>query len=121
MCKILFFLKAYENEFSAFFIFSHKKVLFFFTLKQLASTVGETLICVLGMSAILSSISNKIGDYLQDFLNIEEEDKSIGTITALLFFILAFVFVFIQQIKQRRFILMLPGKISLKLKKQKKN
>lgn len=50
----------------------------------------ETIIAVLGMTSILSSISHQIGCGIQWFLAIEDpEDRNIGTVSALLFFILA--------------------------------
>lgn len=50
----------------------------------------ETIIAVLGMTSILSSISHQIGCCIQWFLAVEDlEDRNIGTVSAMLFFILA--------------------------------
>lgn len=51
----------------------------------------ETLTAVLGMTSIISLICHYIGKLFQFFLLSEEfdEDKSIGTVSAILFYILA--------------------------------
>lgn len=50
----------------------------------------ETIIAVLGMTSILSSISHQIGCVVQWFLAVDEpEDRNIGSVSAILFFILA--------------------------------
>lgn len=50
----------------------------------------ETVIAVLGMTSVLSGISHQIGCMMQAFLALEDpEDRSIGTVSAILFFILA--------------------------------
>ena len=50
----------------------------------------ETVIAVLGMTSVLSGISHQIGCMMQVFLVVEDaEDRSIGAVSAILFFILA--------------------------------
>lgn len=50
----------------------------------------ETTIAILGMTSVISSISHQIGCIIQWFLAVEEsEDRNIGTVSALLFFILS--------------------------------
>lgn len=50
----------------------------------------ETVVAVLGMTSVLSSVSHQIGNIMQSFLLVEDpEDRSIGTVSAILFFILA--------------------------------
>ena len=50
----------------------------------------ETVIAVLGMTSVLSGISHQIGSMMQVFLVVEDpEDRSIGAVSAILFFILA--------------------------------
>ena len=50
----------------------------------------ETMIAVLGMTSVLSSISHQVGCGVQWFLAVEDpEDRNIGTVSAMLFFILA--------------------------------
>lgn len=50
----------------------------------------ETVIAVLGMTSILSGLSHQIGCFMQAFLAVEDQDdRSIGTVSAILFFILA--------------------------------
>jgi len=63
---------------------------FLTTFKELLIRGCETVIAVLGMTSILSSISHQVGCLMQGFLVVEDpEDKSIGTVSAILFFILA--------------------------------
>lgn len=60
------------------------------TLKTLLVRGCETLVAVLGMTSVLSSLSHQIGCLMQAFLVVEDpEDRSIGTVSAILFFILA--------------------------------
>lgn len=48
------------------------------------------MIAVLGMTSVLSSISQQVGCGIQWFLAVEDpEDRNIGTVSAMLFFILA--------------------------------
>ena len=50
----------------------------------------ETTIAILGMTSVISSISHQIGCAIQWFLAVEDsEDRNIGTVSALLFFILS--------------------------------
>jgi len=67
------------------------KDLFLFTIKQLSVAGCETIICVSGMSSILSSILNKLGQLIQKFLIAidDGEDRNLGKISAILFFVLA--------------------------------
>ncbi|XP_076372189.1 protein TRC8 homolog [Tachypleus tridentatus] len=58
--------------------------------KELLIRGCETLVAVLGMTSVVSSISHYIGYSMQCFLHLEDpEDRSIGTVSAILFFILA--------------------------------
>ncbi|XP_076317576.1 protein TRC8 homolog isoform X2 [Tachypleus tridentatus] len=58
--------------------------------KELLIRGCETLVAVLGMTSVVSSISHYIGYTVQYFLHLEDpEDRSIGTVSAILFFILA--------------------------------
>ncbi|XP_075676601.1 TRC8 ring finger protein [Dermatophagoides pteronyssinus] len=50
----------------------------------------ETLIAVLGMTSVLSGITHQIGCMMQTFLILDDpDDRSIGSISAIMFFILA--------------------------------
>ena len=61
-----------------------------FTAQKLLVTGCETLIALLGMTSIISIICHYIGKAFQIFLISEEdEDKSIGTVSAILFYILS--------------------------------
>lgn len=58
--------------------------------KELLVRGCETVIAVLGMTSVISSISHEIGSTIQWFLSSEApEDRGIGTVSAILFFILA--------------------------------
>lgn len=58
--------------------------------KELLIRGCETVIAVLGMTSVISSISHEIGSAIQWFLSSEApEDRGIGTVSAILFFILA--------------------------------
>ncbi|XP_035795107.1 protein TRC8 homolog isoform X2 [Anopheles albimanus] len=61
------------------------------TMKTLLVSGCETLTAVLGMTSIISLICHYIGKMVQLFLLSEDydEDKSIGTVSAILFYILA--------------------------------
>ena len=60
------------------------------TMKQLLVRGCETMVAVLGMTSVLSGFSHQIGCLMQSFLLVEDaEDRSIGTVSAILFFILA--------------------------------
>ncbi|RWS26255.1 protein TRC8-like protein [Leptotrombidium deliense] len=60
------------------------------TGKELMMRGCETVIAVLGMSSVISSISHQIASLMQYFLLVEDsEDRSIGTVSAILFIILA--------------------------------
>ena len=65
--------------------------LLFPTVRQLLIIGCETIISILGMSSILCSISNCFGELMQRFLMVvsENDEKSIGAISAILFFVLA--------------------------------
>lgn len=59
-------------------------------VKSLLVRGCETVVAVLGMTSVLSSVSHQIGSIMQSFLLVEDpEDRSIGTVSAILFFILA--------------------------------
>lgn len=50
----------------------------------------ETLVAIFGMTSVISSLSHYLGQTVQNFLLLEDpEDKSIGTVSAILFVILA--------------------------------
>lgn len=60
------------------------------TIQKLLCLGCETLIALLGMTSIISIICHYIGRMFQMFLMSEEdEDKSIGTVSAILFYILS--------------------------------
>lgn len=84
------FFSILEQLFSTI-IFS-KEVLPWLTSAQNLLVGGcETLTAVLGMTSIVSVICHYIGKLFQLFLLSEDydEDKSIGTVSAILFYILA--------------------------------
>ncbi|KAJ6223188.1 hypothetical protein RDWZM_001733 [Blomia tropicalis] len=59
-------------------------------LKYLLVRGCDNVIAVLGMTSVLSGISHQIGCMMQLFLVVEDpEDRSIGAVSAILFFILA--------------------------------
>jgi E3 ubiquitin-protein ligase RNF139 len=63
---------------------------FMFTFQKLLISGCETLIALLGMTSIISFICHYIGVLFQMFLMAEEDDdKSIGTVSAILFYILS--------------------------------
>lgn len=68
-----------------------KMAIVVFIIKQLLITGCETIICVSGMSSILSGILNKLGELIQKFLVAVDdgEDRQLGKISAVLFFVLA--------------------------------
>ncbi|XP_014241771.1 protein TRC8 homolog [Cimex lectularius] len=58
--------------------------------KSLLTTGCETLTSVLGMTSVVSYLSHYIGRFVQwILLTDDEDDKSIGTVSAILFYILA--------------------------------
>lgn len=58
-------------------------------VKSLMVTGCETLTAVLGITSIVSYICNNIGRFFQWILLTDENDKNIGTVSAILFYILA--------------------------------
>ncbi|KAG5671481.1 hypothetical protein PVAND_001676 [Polypedilum vanderplanki] len=63
---------------------------FMFTIQKLLVSGCETLIALLGMTSIISMICHYLGVLFQMFLmSDEDEDKSIGTVSAILFYILS--------------------------------
>lgn len=63
---------------------------FMFTIQKLLISGCETLIALLGMTSIISFFCHYIGVLFQMFLMAEEDDdKSIGTVSAILFYILS--------------------------------
>lgn len=59
-------------------------------IKSLLVTGCETITAVLGMTSVISFFCHYIGNFFQwILLTDEEEDKSIGTVSAILFYILA--------------------------------
>lgn len=60
------------------------------SVKELLSQGCDTMVAVLGMTSIVASVAHYLGSAMQHFLLTEdEEEKSIGTVSAVLFFILA--------------------------------
>lgn len=82
---------AHKNMVSSGSAFIPLEYTFFLTAaKELMIRGCETVIAVLGMTSILSSLSHQVGCLMQSFLVVEDpEDRSIGTVSAILFFILA--------------------------------
>jgi E3 ubiquitin-protein ligase RNF139 len=63
---------------------------FMFTIQKLLVNGCETLVSLLGMTSIISMLCHYLGVLFQMFLMSEEdEDKSIGTVSAILFYILS--------------------------------
>lgn len=58
-------------------------------VKSLMISGCETLTAVLGVTSIISYICNNIGRFFQWILLTDENDKNIGTVSAILFYILA--------------------------------
>lgn len=58
-------------------------------VKSLMISGCETLTAVLGITSIISYICNNIGRFFQWILLTDENDKNIGTVSAILFYILA--------------------------------
>lgn len=58
-------------------------------IKSLMVSGCETLTAVLGITSIVSFMCNNIGRFFQWVLLTEENDKNIGTVSAILFYILA--------------------------------
>lgn len=58
-------------------------------VKSLMVSGCETLTAVLGITSIVSYICNNIGRFFQWILLTDENDKNIGTVSAILFYILA--------------------------------
>uniref|UniRef100_T1K494 RING-type domain-containing protein n=1 Tax=Tetranychus urticae TaxID=32264 RepID=T1K494_TETUR len=60
-------------------------------MKQLIIKGCETTVALFGMTSIISSTTNQLGLFTQSFLQmVEQEDTSMGTVSAILFLILAF-------------------------------
>lgn len=70
---------------------SEETLTFLATIQTLLVSGCETLTAVLGMTSVVSLICSYIGKLFQLFLLAEDydEDKSIGTVSAILFYILA--------------------------------
>jgi len=69
---------------------SHEQLTLMLTIQKLLVSGCETLIALLGMTSIISIICHYVGKLFQMFLMSEEdEDKSIGTVSAILFYILS--------------------------------
>ncbi|CRK90241.1 CLUMA_CG003953, isoform C [Clunio marinus] len=78
------------EQFATMTFESQESLTFMFTIQKLLVTGCETLIALLGMTSIISIICHYIGKLFQMFLMSEEdEDKSIGTVSAILFYILS--------------------------------
>ncbi|KAH9424647.1 hypothetical protein DERP_013070 [Dermatophagoides pteronyssinus] len=71
-------------------IFILNSTAIFDNCKHLMVRGCETLIAVLGMTSVLSGITHQIGCMMQTFLILDDpDDRSIGSISAIMFFILA--------------------------------
>ena len=80
---------AFSSSFSSSFLLFDSAALLG-SLRYLLVRGCETVIAVLGMTSVLSGISHQIGCAMQVFLVVEDpEDRSIGAVSAILFFILA--------------------------------
>lgn len=79
------------EQFGSLLIHSEAPLAFMGTLQGLLVSGSETVTAVLGMTSIVSLICHYIGKLFQLFLLSEdyEDDKSIGTVSAILFYILA--------------------------------
>lgn len=74
-------------------------------IKYLLVRGCETVIAVLGMTSVLSGLSHQIGAAMQVFLVVEDpEDRSIGAVSAILFFILALQNGLIAMEPEKRFL-----------------
>ncbi|XP_014237085.1 protein TRC8 homolog [Trichogramma pretiosum] len=70
--------------------YEHEDFNYYDMIKTLMVNGCETVTAVLGMTSVISVICHYIGDFFQwVLLNEEEDEKSIGTISAILFYILA--------------------------------
>lgn len=78
------------EQFATMTLETQEPLTLMFTVQKLLVTGCETLIALLGMTSIISIICHYIGKVFQMFLMSEEdEDKSIGTVSAILFYILS--------------------------------
>lgn len=78
------------EQFASMALETQEPLTVMFTVQKLLVTGCETLIALLGMTSIISIICHYIGKCFQVFLMSEEdEDKSIGTVSAILFYILS--------------------------------
>lgn len=79
------------QEFLAMFFSNQNPLLLVSTVQKLLVDGCETLTAVLGMTSIISIICHYIGKLFQLFLLAEDsdEEKSLGTVSAVLFYILA--------------------------------
>lgn len=78
------------EQFATMTLDTQEPLTLMFTVQKLLVTGCETLIALLGMTSIISIICHYIGKMFQMFLMSEEdEDKSIGTVSAILFYILS--------------------------------
>lgn len=76
--------------FSGLWDYSNGKVPWFNLFKNVMVTGSDTLTAVLGITSIVSYICHHIGKFFQWVLLTEDEnDRSIGTVSAILFYILA--------------------------------
>lgn len=79
------------EEFLSMLVSSEAPLLVLSTIQKLLVDGCETLTAVLGMTSIISIICHYIGKLFQIFLLAEDsdEEKSLGTVSAVLFYILA--------------------------------
>lgn len=78
------------EQFATIAMDAQEPLSFMLTVQKLLITGCETLIALLGMTSIISIICHYIGKLFQMFLMSEDdEDKSIGTVSAILFYILS--------------------------------
>lgn len=83
-------IRLVEQFINLAFVSQGEPLSIMFTMQKLLVNGCETLIALLGMTSIISIICHYIGKLFQIFLMSEEdEDKSIGTVSAILFYILS--------------------------------
>ncbi len=87
--RTFWMIRLFE-QFMTLTISAQEPLTFAWTAQKLLVTGCETLIALLGMTSIISIICHYIGKLFQLFLmSDDDEDKSIGTVSAILFYILS--------------------------------
>ncbi|XP_035674942.1 E3 ubiquitin-protein ligase RNF139-like [Branchiostoma floridae] len=86
---LVYFVTIEEND-SRFVWFLPDSAEFWEILKDLLVTGCDSTLTISGMSAVIAIVMHNVGLLLQRFLDAEDtEEKRIGTVSAVLFFILA--------------------------------